>query len=88
MKHNLLSVSQMCDQGHGLVFDSKKCKIRKAESGKLVATDVITPSKLYVLNEIGKEICCLGKDDESWLWHKRMGHIILIILSKSAKRKQ
>ena len=29
MKHNLLSVSQMCDQGHKLVFDSKKCEIRK-----------------------------------------------------------
>jgi hypothetical protein len=65
MKHNLLSVSQMCDQGHKLVFDSKKCKIRKAESGKLVATAVRTPSNIYVLNEIGKERCCLGKDDES-----------------------
>jgi hypothetical protein len=30
MKHNLLSVIQMCDQGHILVFDSKKCEIRKA----------------------------------------------------------
>jgi hypothetical protein len=29
MKHNMLSVSQMCDQGHRLVFDSKKCDIRK-----------------------------------------------------------
>ena len=25
MKHNLLSVNQMCDQGHILTFDSKKC---------------------------------------------------------------
>jgi hypothetical protein len=25
MKHNLLSVSKMCDQGHTLQFDSKKC---------------------------------------------------------------
>jgi hypothetical protein len=29
MKHNLLSVSQMCDQGHKLTFDSEKCEIRK-----------------------------------------------------------
>ena len=27
MKHNLLSVSQMCDQGHVLTFTSKDCKI-------------------------------------------------------------
>jgi hypothetical protein len=29
MKHNLLSVIQMCDQGHKVTFDSKKCEIRK-----------------------------------------------------------
>lgn len=27
MKHNLLSVSQMCDQGDVLTFISKDCKI-------------------------------------------------------------
>jgi hypothetical protein len=64
MKHNLLSVIQMCDQGHRLMFDLNKCEIRKEESGKLVATTVRTPSNIYVLIEIGKEICCLGKDDE------------------------
>jgi hypothetical protein len=47
MKHNLLSVAQMCDQGHRLVFDSKKCEIRKAKSGKLVATTVRTPN-IYI----------------------------------------
>jgi hypothetical protein len=49
---------------------------------------VRTPRNIYVLNEIGKERCCLVKDYESWLWNRRMGHIILIILSKSAKGKQ
>ena len=29
MKHNLLSVSQMCDQGHALTFTSKDCKIQE-----------------------------------------------------------
>jgi hypothetical protein len=29
MKHNLLSMSQMCDQGHKITFDSQNCKIRK-----------------------------------------------------------
>ena len=36
MKHNLLSVIQMCDQGHELIFKSKGCRIRKQGSGKLV----------------------------------------------------
>ena len=38
MKHNLLSVSQMCDQGHELLFNSKGCRIRKQGSRNLVAT--------------------------------------------------
>jgi hypothetical protein len=29
MKHNILSVIKMCDQGHKLTFDSQKCEIRK-----------------------------------------------------------
>jgi hypothetical protein len=75
MKHNMLSVSQMCDQGHTLQFDSEKCEIRKEGSGRLVATTIRTLNNIYVLNEIGKESCCLGKENESWLWHKRMGHM-------------
>jgi hypothetical protein len=75
MKHNILSVSQMCDQGHKITFDSQKCEIRKEGSGKLIATTAITSSNIYVLSEIGNEKCCLGKEDENWLWNKRMGHI-------------
>jgi hypothetical protein len=73
MKHNLMSVIQMCDQGRKLVFDSNKCKIRKAGSARMVATAVRTSSNTYVLSEIGNEKCCLGKEDQFWLWHRRMG---------------
>ena len=75
MKHNLLSVSQMCDQGHVLMFTSKDCKIRREGLRKLVATASRTPINIYMLDEIKRERCFLGKEDESWLWHKRMGHI-------------
>jgi hypothetical protein len=87
MKHNLLSISQMCDQEHMLVFYSKKCEIRKEESRKLVTTTIRTPRNIYVLNDIGNEICFLGKDDESWLWHKRMGHINFDNLVKVRKKE-
>jgi hypothetical protein len=55
MKHNILSVNQMCDQGHKLTFDSKKCEIRKEDSVKLIATATRTSSNIYVLSEIGNE---------------------------------
>jgi hypothetical protein len=38
MKHNPLSVSQMCDQVHKVTFDSQKCEIRKYILGKLIST--------------------------------------------------
>ena len=65
----------MCDQGHELIFNSKGCKIRKQGSRKLVAIATRTPNNIYVLDEIESEKCHLGKEDESWLWRRRMGHI-------------
>jgi hypothetical protein len=87
MKHNLLSVSQMCDQGHKITFDSQKCEIIKEGSGKLVAIAARTSSNIYVLSKIGNEKCFLGKEDESWLWHKRMRHMRFDNLVKVIKRE-
>jgi hypothetical protein len=86
MKHNILSVSQMCYQGHKLVFDSQKCEIRKVGPNRLVATIVRTSSNIYVLSEIGNEKCCLGKEDEAWLWQKIMGHTNFENLVKVSKK--
>jgi hypothetical protein len=48
MKHNLLSVSQMCDQGHKVTSDSQKCEIRREGSWKLVGTAARTSNNIYV----------------------------------------
>jgi transposase InsO family protein len=40
-----------------------------------------------VLSEIGNEKCCLGKKDESWIWHGRMGHMHFDNLIKVRKRE-
>ena len=64
MKHNILSVSKICDDRHIIMFDSQKFEIRKVGSDKLVATTIRTPRNIYVLNEFGKEKFCLGKEYE------------------------
>jgi hypothetical protein len=53
----------------------------------LIAVAVRTSSNIYVLSEIGNEKCFLGKEDESWLWHRRMGHIHFDNLVKVSKRE-
>ena len=40
-----------------------------------------------MLDEIKMERCCLGKEDESWFWHKRMGHIHFGNLIKISKKQ-
>ena len=69
MNHNLLSVGQMCDQGHTILFNSTKCEIRKGVYGEIVATASRAPNDIYVLDEANKA-CLLAKENKSWLWHK------------------
>ena len=52
MTHNLLSVIQLCDQGHILTFNSKECEITRKGSGRLVAIVARTPNDIYVLNRL------------------------------------
>jgi hypothetical protein len=65
LKHNILSVIQMCDQGHTLTFDSQACEIRKQNSGKLIAKAIKTSNNVYILDEIDGKKCFMGKTDES-----------------------
>jgi hypothetical protein len=74
MENNLLSVSQTCDKSLFMIFDSKGFQIRDIKSNKLVGTTTRTSRNIYILEE-EKEKCYLGSEDESWLWHKRLGNI-------------
>jgi hypothetical protein len=53
----------------------------------LIATAARTSSNIYVLNEIANEKCCLGKEDENWLWRRRMDHIHFDNLVKVSKNE-
>jgi hypothetical protein len=64
IKHNFLSVSQMCDRGCEVVFTSKDCKIKSINSGQVVAKGIRTYNNVYVLKE-DREECHIRKHDES-----------------------
>jgi hypothetical protein len=74
LKNNLLSVSQMCDKGCEVLFTAKDYKIKEVSLGKLVAKGVRTENNVYILKE-EREECHLSKYNESWLWHRRLGHL-------------
>eukprot|EP00253_Pinus_taeda_P019672 PITA_19672 len=62
LKHNLLSVSQICEQGHKVVFNTKECEIRNSTSGKLMTKGVRTPDNIYILNKIQENKCYLKEE--------------------------
>ena len=49
MKHNLLSVIQMCDRRCEVLFTSKDCKIKSVNSGQVVAKGIRIENNVYVL---------------------------------------
>ena len=38
LKHNLLSISQLCDRGHKVVFDDSSCKIFDCKTNDCILT--------------------------------------------------
>ena len=66
------------------IFDSKKCEIRRKDSGKLVGTAVRTPRNVYILEN--EEQCYMGQIDENFLWHRRMGHLNFDNIVKVSKK--
>eukprot|EP00253_Pinus_taeda_P014394 PITA_14394 len=84
LKHNLLSVSKMCDQGTEVIFQSNGCIVREINTGKIVIKGTRTPNNLYIFKE-GEQQCYLSKNDEHWLWHRRLGHLSFSQIRKACK---
>jgi len=77
LKHNLLSVSQLCDKEYKVSFDSEKCVI-KHEHDKDIEHIGFRENNVYIIDLKQKsenDRCFLSKDCDPWLWHKRIAHI-------------
>jgi len=84
LKHNLLSVNQMCNQGNEVVFQSSGCVVRELDTGETVIKGTRTPNSLYILKG-GQQQCYLSKNDEKWLWHRRLGHLSFSQIRKACR---
>jgi len=77
LKHNLLSISQLCGKGYKVNFKANKCVILYETSGKVFFTGkrVNNIYLLDIMNNCSENECLLSKNCESWQWHKRLAHI-------------
>ena len=88
LKHNLLSISQLCDKGFKIEFNKNFCLISEAKSGEVVHIGKRV-GKVYMLNieHVFHELSCfVSKIDDSWLWHHRVGHINVHHLNHIVKK--
>ncbi|KAI3669351.1 hypothetical protein L6452_40584 [Arctium lappa] len=96
LKYNLLSVSQVCDKQHSILFTNTECMIL-APGFKVVDERMIllrTPRKdnVYCLDmdnvDSDSSLNCLvskASVDESSLWHRRMCHMNFKTMNKLVK---
>ncbi|KAD7478330.1 hypothetical protein E3N88_01466 [Mikania micrantha] len=97
LNYNLLSVSQVCDQKHNMLFTEHECIVLKP--GFVVPNDQILlraprRNNMYMLDmstatPLSNISCFVSKAslDEASLWHRRLCHVNLKIMNKLVKNK-
>ncbi|GJW65009.1 putative ribonuclease H-like domain-containing protein [Tanacetum coccineum] len=100
LKFNLFSVSQMCDRKNSVLFTETKCLILsldfklpdesqvllKVPRKELLCT--VFDLKMLLLSPIKKGLTCLfakATNNESKMWHRRLGHINFKTMNKLMK---
>ena len=92
LQHNLLSISQFCDKGYGVLFDKERCQILHKKND-LLALQGVRKGNLFIVDlQSGSkdEVNCFyakASLDESWLWHKKLSHLNFKTINSLVKRE-
>ncbi|XP_055960113.1 uncharacterized protein LOC130014963 [Mercurialis annua] len=90
LKHNLSSVSQLCDSGLRVTFDSKACYITQVSDNKSILRGERSEN-IYIIDldsTSNKNLKCLtSTKNEPWLWHRRLAHANMELIDNLRKGK-
>jgi len=81
LKHNLLSINQLCDKGFNIQFSENKCNL--LDQNKNIIFEGIRDRNIYILNMTinhNSDMRLIAKENDPWLWHKRFCLLILKLL--------
>ena len=88
LEHNLLSISQFCDNGYDVLFEKPNCTVINKEDKSIVFKGKRVDN-VYKINfsELAdqKVVCLLSVNDKKWMWHRRLGHANWRLISKLSK---
>ena len=89
LKHNLLSISQLCDRGNKVIFDKDLCTIESIKDNETLFIGQRIEN-VYVFkidnDEPTNGTCLSAMNDNGWLWHRRLGHAHMNLIYKLAKK--
>ena len=80
LKHNLLSISQLFDNGNKVHFSQESCFIANKESGDILLIGN-RKGNVYIADfnssKVDSLTCLLNKAsiDDNWIWHKKLSHL-------------
>ncbi|KAI3665009.1 hypothetical protein L6452_43625 [Arctium lappa] len=90
LKHNLISISQLCDHGFDVKFQEKHCSLLHSKTGQeMLRAD--RKGHLYRMNfskhiTDSEKLCIVSLNSEDvWLWHKKFSHLNFSSLNKLVK---
>jgi len=84
LKHNLLSISQLCDRGFNVIFDDLTCNVLDRQTNACVLFS-FHENNMYMIdmsNLLCNATCLNAFNKDSWLWHRRLGHVSFDYLSR------
>ena len=85
LRHNLLSISQLCDKAYRIIFNSNCCIIENV-CDKQINFIGHRVGNIYMISleniPSNNTQCLLTKDEDAWLWHRRIAHIHMEHLNK------
>ena len=87
LKHNLLSISQLCDSGSNVSFNQGECIVKNSDGSILfIAKRQNNLYKIDLEDLSDQNVSCLVSiKGEQWIWHKKLGHASLRLISKLNK---
>mgnify|MGYP001655645736 FL=1 len=70
LKHNLLSISQLCDKGYKIKFEKDKCYVDDNKSN--IIFEGVRKKNIYILSmKISNDnLCLLANASDPWIWHR------------------
>jgi hypothetical protein len=88
LDYNLLSISQLCENGYNYLFTDKGMTIFRRSDDSLAFKDVLR-GKLYLVDFIPEKVeldrCLITKTNMGWLWYRRLAHVGMRNLHKLQK---